>query len=175
MKNKYDYSGQCFRVGDAAEKLFIKIATDKGLEVEASSRSDQLKHVDCWITKDGERYGIDVKAQKKSNRADKDPQDEFCWIEIKGVRKNGSSWLINGKAKFIAFERADHFLIVDREELAALIPTLCDLDTWAKSSKDALYKSYKRKERENEHLTIIKFSDIENLKKSVWEKDKIVR
>lgn len=172
MRNRFDHSGQCFRDGDTAEKLFIKIAADKGLVVEEATKSDQLKHVDCWITKDGERYGIDVKAQKRSNRSDKEAQDEFCWIEIKGVRKNGSSWLINGKAKFIAFERSDHFLIVNRDDLAALIPTLCDLSTWVKSSKDALYKSYRRKERETEHLTIIRFSDIEKLKNSVWEKAK---
>lgn len=170
MRNKYDYSGKCLKDGNSAEELFIKIAESKGLDISASSRSDQFKHVDCWIVKDGDRYGVDVKAQKKSSRSDKEAQDEFCWIELKGVRKNGSSWLINGHARFIAFERTDHFLIVDREELAALVPNICDLTTWVKSSKDALYKSYHRKERETEHLTIIKFSDIEKLKNSRWEK-----
>lgn len=170
MKNRFDYSGKCLKDGSSAEELFIKIALERGLAAFPSTFSEQMKHVDCWIETDGEKYGVDVKSQKKQHRSDKEAQDEFCWIELRGVRKNGSSWLINGKAKFIAFERADHFLIVNREELAALIPTLCDLTNWVSSSKDALYKSYRRKERETEHLTIIRFSDMEKLKNTRWPK-----
>ena len=170
MRNKYDYSGKCLKSGTEAEKRFLELALSKGLEATASNGSDQLKHVDVWIEKDGEKYGIDVKAQKKINRADANSQDELCWIEIRGVRKSGSSWLIDGISKFIAFEREDHYMIVDRLELIELVTKICDLKTFVTQSKNALYKSYRRKEREGEHLTIIKYSDMSQIKHSIWQK-----
>lgn len=171
MRNRFDYSGKCLKTGTEAESAFLKLALDKGLLASASSRSDQLKHVDVWIEDGVERYGIDVKASKKINRADSESQDELCWIEIRGVRKNGSSWLVDGVAKFIAFERGDHYLVVDRKELLDLVCKICDLKTFVSSSKDALYKSYKRKERDGEHLTIIKFSDMLKIKHKIWTKN----
>ncbi len=170
MRNRYDRHGACLKQGTEAEANFLKLAIEKGNVATASSGSDQLKHVDVWIEKDGERYGIDVKAQKKISRKDGETQDELCWIEIRGVRKNGSSWLVDGISKFIAFEREDHYMIVDRLALLELVREICDLKTFVSSSKNALYKSYRRKERAGEHLTIIKYSDMLKIKHSIWRK-----
>jgi hypothetical protein len=170
MRNKFDYGGKCLKQGTEAEDLFLKVGLNRDLKIRPATRKEQFKHIDYWIETEKGEYSVDVKAMKKINRGDSSAQDELCWIEIRGVRKNGSSWLVDGLANYIAFEREDHYILVDRLELLELVSKICNLSTFVSSSKDALYKSYRRKERPDEHLTIIKFEDMLKIKHRIWEK-----
>ena len=113
-------------------------------------------------------YSIDIKARKKIKRSDNETNDNLIWVEFLNVAGNGG-WLV-GAAEFIAFERENDFIMVNRSALWKLCLKLVDQDSRVDTAKNALYKIYQRKNRKDE-ISIIKFSDIfKNLKFKVWPK-----
>lgn len=167
--HKNDADGECHERGKIAESSFQEIAESRGFSVKDATRNQQFSHID-FILNDGKReIKVDVKAQKKVSRKDSDVQDDLCWVEICGVTGN-SSWLY-GSSDIIAFERDKHYLLINRKDLIEIVHDLCDFSDWVNKPSKALYKSYKRFKRPKEHLTIIKFSDIEKLAKNKkWSK-----
>ena len=108
------------------------------------------------------------KAQKKIKRTDAEVNDDLIWVEFLNVAGRGG-WLV-GAAEYIAFERENDFIIVNRAALWKLCMEKVDQNTRVTQSKHALYKIYQRKDRKDE-ISIIKFSDIfDNLKFKVWPK-----
>ena len=168
-RNKFDFSGKCSDDGHNAEDLFVSIAEKQGWKAVKANRKQQLAHIDIFLTK--ENYptrSLDIKAQKKIKRTDAEVNDDLIWVEFLNVAGRGG-WLV-GAAEYIAFERENDFIIVNRAALWKLCMEKVDQNTRVTQSKHALYKIYQRKDRKDE-ISIIKFSDIfDNLKFKVWPK-----
>lgn len=155
--------------GEKTEELFAKIVEHKNLGIRPASFSEQVsKHIDFFIINDnGSEYSVDVKGEKRISRSDKGTQDAFVWVEFKNVR--GRKGWIYGEANYIAFEKGNQFIIVDRKKLATLCEEICDVENLVEKSKDALYKGYSRKGRQD-LISIIHMSDIEKISSSSWDK-----
>lgn len=118
--------------GEAAEKAFQQVAEKQGAQFEKSTERDDIhKHIDCFVTwtdKEGEtthRWGIDVKAAKSISRGEA-AQDSLTWLEYQNV--GGKDGWMKGHADFIAFERADDFVLLHRPSLLAHIEAEIPLD-----------------------------------------------
>ncbi len=168
-RNRFDRTGQCSETGHDAENLFIQIAEKQGWQAAKADRKQQLSHIDVFLSKEGySTYSIDIKARKKIKRTDSETSDDLIWVEFLNVAGKGG-WLV-GAAEFIAFERENDFVMVNRSALWKLCLKLVDQTQRVSQSKDALYKIYQRKDRKDE-ISIIKFSDIfKHLTFKVWPK-----
>jgi hypothetical protein len=108
----------------------------------------------------GDRFKFDVKGLKKKNRADDKTQDKYAWVE--GTNVDGKPGWIRGLADYITFERENHWLIVNRDELFKY--------TW-KKLEDAGFpkgkKAYHIYDRaywgKKDKLTLVPYDDIEKL------------
>jgi hypothetical protein len=60
-------------------------------------------------------------------------------------------------------------VLVKRVELLELVDNLCDLSNMVQHSKQALYKGYTRKGR-NDLLTVIKMTDLTLINYRLWTK-----
>ena len=158
-KNRKAYSGSTGRV---AEVRFVRAAEELGLNVQKSSRNEDIhSHVDYWLAYgDTGKWGVDVKGNNLP--------DEI-WVEMKNVRGN-AGWL-HGKANIIAFDMPEEggFSVVDRQDLLDYIEKTVDLSGSVVSNKrDAYKKPYRRKDRED-LITKLKLRDIRGLKTyRVW-------
>ena len=168
-RNRFDRTGQCSETGHDAENLFISVAEKQGWQAVKADRKQQLSHIDVFLSKEGySTYSIDIKARKKIKRTDSETSDDLIWVEFLNVAGKGG-WLV-GAAEFIAFERENDFVMVNRSALWKLCLKLVDQTQRVSQSKDALYKIYQRKDRKDE-ISIIKFSDIfKHLTFKVWPK-----
>lgn len=145
--------------GYEAEARFIQAARQHGYSViKANRNQDMFQHIDFFISKGGKNYAVDVKAEKKFNRRNKNTDNSEVWIELRNVRGN-RGWLF-GDADFIAFEHAGHFLLSDRKKLIEIVNQLVDFKKTTDHSHSALYKIYSRAGR-SDRITRIKTSDIE--------------
>ena len=167
-RNRYDKKDS-LELGQNAESYFSRSALKHGWRVEpASSAGNKHEHFDFVMSKDGKSFKVEVKSRKRMRRSDADVQDEHIWVELHGVRKDDDGWLY-GNADLIAFELKSSFRIVRRTDLAELVKTLVDFETRVKHSRDALYKSYSRRNRHDE-LTIIKSEDLLRITVLDWTK-----
>ena len=169
QKNKYDKTGECLQTGLGAEQLFDQIAESKSLEVKNAKRRENMqKHIDKYVTENGETWSVDIKARKKTSRSNSQAQDDWIWIEFQNVRGN-AGWLY-GEADRIAFETQDDFIVVDRSSLIDYVEDVVDMGKSVKYSSQAQYKTYRRAGR-NDLLTMVELSEIKkNCKHFVWEK-----
>jgi len=167
--NQYDKDGKCLEIGNNAESELKKIAAAKNVTIEKSSRHNDMKeHFDYFFHHKAGTKKVEVKAMKKLSRSG-EQQDEWIWVEFKNVRGN-PGWLY-GKADLVAFEFKNHFLFVDRQELADLSERLIDRNTIVKKSCDAKYKGYRRWNRPDELTGMINNKDLLTLNyKKVWKK-----
>ena len=173
LKNKRDFYNSLAE-GNKAADLFVDAAVKKGYAVVRSSKwQDINEHWDYMIQKKypsqkGVRaYKVEVKAMKRIEYQDREPQAELIWIELHGVRERDQGWL-NGKADLIAFEQSDHFIVVRRKKLKGLVEYLASTKKVSRTS-EALYCLYSRKGR-NDQLTMIRNRDILKIKFKIWRK-----
>lgn len=152
------------------KKLFL----NKGKEVEAKLMKQLLNCVEASVDEDivqhidlKQTIGIDVKGLKKIQRTDEFPNENFHWIEFKNV-KGENGWLY-GESDFIAFETDDYFFITPRIALKNFVEEKCKLKEWY--VEPALYKLYRRDQRPNEAMTIIKTIDIAFLSTQIIKKE----
>ena len=108
----------------------------------------------------GDIFKFDVKGMKKKNRGDDKTQDKLCWVE--GTNVEGRPGWIKGKADYIVFERENHWLVVNREELFKF--------TWDKLKEAGFpkgkkpYHVYDRSYwMKKDKLTLVPYDDIEQL------------
>jgi hypothetical protein len=101
---------------------------------------------------------FDVKGLKKINRSDNAYQDENAWVE--GTAVDGRKGWLKGNADYIVFERNNHWLLVERQEL---------LDFTTSKLKENNYKTgkgkymiYTRLNRKDK-ITLVPFEDIRKL------------
>lgn len=170
-QHKFDTDGSCRENGLTAEQEFQKIATEAGFRCEKASFGFDIRHVDFFLYKGDELCKkVDVKARKRLSRQDAGVQDELCFIEVLNTNPKWPSWL-DGDADYIAFERADDFILAPRLQLKEMVSRRCDLTDFVKKSSQCLYKAYRRWNRPHELLTLVKFEDlIVDLDVEIWKK-----
>mgnify|MGYP003650210632 FL=1 len=152
-------------LGLKTENLFEEVAKKENFIVLKSSLSeDRYKHIDFFLEQDHFKYSVDVKARKKTNRDDAKVNDEWTWIEFKNVLGR-KGWLY-GEADYIAFERADDFLMVNRENLVKFCEDKVDLETMVSRAYQAEYKVYQRQGR-RDLITRIRMDDLTNLEGNI--------
>lgn len=133
-----------------------KKASKEPFEVEHSTETqDKLEHWDVKFTTKSKAVTFDVKAMKRNNRSDAEPNPDIQWIEIKGVY--GHEGWIYGKADYIVFEQPNDWILVMRKDLVRLMGTLVT-DTKIYNSKQ-MYKKYQRAGRQDE-IVLIKTADL---------------
>jgi len=152
-RNRNDLTGKCSKEGYDAEQQFHSLLADLGANPKAANKHDQFTHIDIHAFS---RLKFDVKARKRTHR-DGNTQDEFVWVEWDNVRGE-KGWLF-GEADYIALEREKDFVVVKRDELAALCEMFVDLDASVIEANKALYKVYQRKWRKD-RISMIQFQDI---------------
>mgnify|MGYP003665356979 FL=1 len=152
-------------LGLKTENLFEKTAKKENFIVRKSSLSeDRFKHIDFFLEQDHFKYSVDVKARKKTNRDDAKVNDEWTWIEFKNVLGR-KGWLY-GEADYIAFERADDFLMINRENLVKFCEDKVDLKTMVSRAYQAEYKVYQRQGRKD-LITRVRMDDLANLEGNI--------
>lgn len=154
------------KVGDSAERKFVRICRSKGHDVKKAKKFEDIdKHWDYEVTnnKTGEKFLVDVKALKKISRSDSNSSSNKTWVEFQNV--NGKSGWLKGKADFIAFEQDDHFLLVKRSDLYKWAKNKIEKDSrgkyvFANNPRDALYRLYRRQNRPAEISSLISINDL---------------
>jgi len=116
----------------------------------ASSDEDIYQHWDVKID-----IKIDVKAMKKINREDSEPNENIHYVEIKNVHGN-KGWLY-GDADYFAFEMKDYYVMVSKIKLQAMIADKCK--DKIKCAKPKLYQLYSREGRDD-MITLVKTIDL---------------
>lgn len=116
----------------------------------ASSDEDIYQHWDVKID-----IKIDVKAMKKINREDSEPNENIHYVEIKNVHGN-KGWLY-GDADYFAFEMKDYYVMVSKIKLQEMIADKCK--DKIKCARPTLYQLYSREGR-NDMMTLVKTVDL---------------
>jgi hypothetical protein len=149
------------------ESKKVELSFSKYLEEpQASTRKqDMHEHWDVQGTLPSLREkGIlkfDVKGKKKENRSDKTYMKSSTWVELKNVQ--GRAGWAYGEADYIAFDRLQDWLLVDRKELLKFTKEkIKSLDF--KEGKQ-LYHVYTRVGKKDVIVKVL-FEDLENLKSS---------
>lgn len=131
---------------------FLRVLSYLDKNPRQSTREEQFEHID-WHTSIGT---VDVKARKKMSRRGR-LQDEYMWVEFRNTCGR-DGWLF-GKQDWVAFEMIDGFNFVKTKDLLKIANELCDTDTFVRTSKEALYKAYQRKDSDDV-ISMIRFSDL---------------
>ena len=148
----------------------------KGKEVEETFAKRHLKDVvwsnnqqniqEHWDMEgrlpsmNGDRFKFDVKGLKKKNRGDDKTQDKYAWVE--GSNVDGKPGWIRGEADYIVFEREDHWLIINRDELFKYTWKKLESAGFPKGKKP--YHIYDRAYwGKKDKLTLVPYEDIEQL------------
>ena len=149
--------------GQAVEAEFEALLKLRDPEARRATQQEQFDHID-FISNFGT---FDVKALGRVSRGDTDTQDERRWLELNNVAGR-VGWLLAEKLDYLAFERADDFIIVRREDLKELAKSLCQFE-YVDCPLDALYNLYQRRGRKD-LLTVIRTDDILALDHRLWAK-----
>ena len=124
----------------------------------ANDYQDMQEHWDVKGTLDNELLKFDVKGMKKVNRWDNKKQDDIAWVEGTNVR--GKPGWVKGKADYIVFERIDHWLLVNRQELLEHVTTKLKEKNFEKGK--GVYQIYQREGRQDK-ITMVPFQAMEQL------------
>ncbi len=150
---------------------FEEIAKAKGYSPEKSPRRKyrNVSHILKGKGKEGKPLMLRFDVKKVKN---KKKNDNWLWVEFKNA-KGGSGW-IHGDAHFIAFERFEDFVIVNRKELVSWLgganKIRYDLP-FVSLAKLAKYRIYKRKGKKEE-TSQINVDDLKVLKSfQIWKKN----
>ena len=134
----------------AVERKFAG-ALDMFNKVSFASRDEDI--FDHWDVKIDIK--IDVKAMKKINREDSEPNENFHYVEIKNV--HGDKGWLYGEADYFAFEMKDYYVMVSKIKLQAMIADKCKEKI--KCARPTLYQLYSREGR-NDMITLVKTVDL---------------
>ncbi len=137
------------------EQNFAKNIKDP---IWANDYQDMQEHWDVKGTLDNELLKFDVKGMKKVNRWDNKKQDDIAWVEGTNVR--GKPGWVKGKADYIVFERIDHWLLVNRQELLNHVQD--KLKEKGYETGKGVYQIYQREGRQDK-ITMVPFKDMEQL------------
>lgn len=142
---------------NVAELRFRDVCLSRGFSVlKSDDLSDMHEHWDFKVN----NSLVDVKGLKRVSRNDKSYSTHLTWVEFVNVRGN-KGWL-QCCADYIAFEQINYFLIVSRQDLLDYCNKYV-VDEFVTSSKEAYYKKYSRKNRQD----IISLINLVKLKEHV--------
>ncbi len=152
------YSGSTGRV---AEVRFVRAAEALGLQVQKSSRNEDINdHVDYWLKHNSaSRWGVDVKGNNLP--------DEI-WVELKNVQ--GKPGWLHGGAKIIAFDMPEEggFSVLDRINLLEWVDQNISKEV-VTDKRMASGKLYQRKDRQDQ-ITKLNLQDLKSLSSyRVWK------
>ena len=134
----------------AVERKFAG-ALDMFNKVSFSNRDqDVYEHWDVKID-----IKIDVKAMRRINRDDSEPNENFHYVEIKNV--HGDKGWLYGEADYFAFVMKDYYVMVSKIKLQAMIADKCKEKI--KCARPTLYQLYSREGR-NDMMTLVKTVDL---------------
>jgi len=134
----------------AVERKFAG-ALDMFNKVSFASRDEDI--FDHWDVKIDIK--IDVKAMKKINREDSEPNENIHYVEIKNV--HGDKGWLYGEADYFAFEMKDYYVMVSKIKLQAMIADKCK--DKIKCARPTLYQLYSREGR-SDMMTLVKTVDL---------------
>jgi hypothetical protein len=163
-RNEYDRDGSAASMGFFAVKRFDEtIESLGGVSTPSTEHDDIHKHIDRHVDLYNNKFSVDVKSAKATNRGGVITIDHV-WVEFKNVQGN-NGWLY-GEEDFLAFETNKHkFVLVGRKLLAEFCETSVDLTAKVTSANDALYKAYTRTEHgRNDIISRIPLTDIKSIK-----------
>jgi hypothetical protein len=149
--------------GQVVEVDFSKLLDKRNISWKKATRQQQFNHID-YTTSIG---SIDVKAKKRISRSDSDSQSDFVWLEFKNVQ--GKKGWMCCSTDIIAFEREKDFVLFRRHQLLEWAMGKCDIEQLVSNSKDALYKGYTRRGR-NDLISIVKMKDMMEIHHRIWQK-----
>jgi hypothetical protein len=133
------------RWADATQDEFAELARRRGCIVtQATLEVDRREHWDARLERNGEARLVDVKARSRIRRSDTEPQDNWHWVELRGIVDEG--WLFGGRADYIAFQTDDSFLLVSRGELAEHVKHHVDPADVVSDPRQAEYRVYHRRD-----------------------------
>ena len=150
---------------------FEEIAKSKGYSPEKAPRRKfrNVSHILKGKGKEGKPLMLRFDVKKVKN---KKKNDDWLWVEFKNA-KGGSGW-IHGDAHFIAFERFDDFIIVNRKELVSWLGAANKIRydlPFVSLAKLAKYRIYKRAGKKEE-TSQVNVEDLKKLKSfQLWKKN----
>ncbi len=166
MKTNEYIDERSVTMGENAEVAFDKAMKAMGCNVQESSKyENRVKHIDRWIVplkwvdKSGWRkhsVAVEVKGMKRISRGSPNAQSKWLWIEFKNVA-GGPGWLY-GDAMLLATEVEDGFYLLYLKSLREWAEWKVDRDAKVQYPNQAKYKSYSRKDRDDE-MSLIRLED----------------
>lgn len=163
MENQ-DIISEYIKTFKKSELDFAKEIQKAGNVSHSTESENMREHWDLKL-----ELKFDVKAIKKINRQDEQTNENIHWAEIFNV--NGKKgWVYSGEPNlYFAFETDDYWIIVPKKDLQDLIKKKCKKE-YVSYAKDALYKLYKRKGR-NDILTMVKTIDLMRISIKILDKN----
>lgn len=167
-KNTFDFTGECSERGAGAETLFKKMAIEKGYAVRDATFQEQIKdHIDFFLSKNGVEKSFEIKARKKTSRADANAQDEWIWIEF--LSTSGKPGWLYGLADYVGFQVLSGFLFLERKVLVEIAEKLIDRNVIVSKSSEAHYRAYRRRNRPRELVGMLALADLRASPHFFWK------
>ena len=169
MKSNQFMDERSVRAGESAEKAFDRAIKAKGMNGRNASRYEQrVSHIDRWMSpkywkpdftkgqtmKDKPNWSVEIKAMKRISRASPSPQSKWLWVEFKNI-DGGPGWLY-GEAVFLATEVEEGFYLIPLKSLRSWSELHVDRTAKVNKPQHAKYKSYTRRDRQDE-MSLIEF------------------
>ena len=170
FKGRKDHKDYIKR-GISVENKFIQEAYKKGYEVKEASQDDNMfKHIDLILTKEGETFTVDIKAQRTGTDKSKGYDDLWIVVEFKNTVGN-HGWLY-GQCDYFVFEQEEEYIFANSEELRELCHEVVDLNKRVKYFRDANYKVWGRSyQNKKDLLSRIERSKVLELESTfTWKK-----
>ena len=166
MKTNEYIDERSVTMGENAEVAFDKAMEAVGCNVQESSKyENRVKHIDRWIVPEkwvnksgwrNESVAVEVKGMKRISRGSPNPQSKWLWVEFKNVA-GGPGWLY-GDAMLLATEVEDGFYLLYLKSLREWAEWKVDRNAKVQYPNQAKYKSYSRKDRDDE-MSLIRLED----------------
>lgn len=161
MKTNEFIDERSVEMGESAERIFDRVIKAQGKSVRKASRyEERVRHIDRWIgdkrwrpspnqtMKDKPEISVEIKAMKRISRASAEPQSEWLWVEFKNV-SGGEGWLY-GDATLLATEVETGFYLLYLNSLRSWAEFKVDRNKKVTNPNQAKYKSYSRRNRDDE-------------------------
>ncbi len=149
---------------------FDLAASSKGYSPKKNrgSKYQNVSHILKAKGKSGKPIYLRFDVKKSKN---KKQNEDWLWIEFKNAQ--GESGWVHGDAHFVAFQRHEDFIIVNRKELVEWLGSSSKIRydlPFVNLAKRAKYRIYQRNNK-HEQITQIHINDLKQLKSfQLWKK-----
>ena len=175
MPKQYGDYAESVNRGLAVQDVFIKSLNNylkdyPDIKIRtATLYEDKNKHIDVVCSHGNTSVTFDVKEQKKIHRYDDNPSDIYTWVELQN-NYGGKGWLY-GEEKYLAFEKGNTFIIVDRNKLLNLVIENKKEPILYRNKILTPYMQYQRKDYGNLDISVlVPYIDIIKISHSIIEK-----